>query len=155
MLCFKTIRHLWLLALCVASTETYANTTQHIYDARGRLIEVSNASISSTVYYKMDDANNRIATSNTPIPDTPVISSFSAPASVAKKGASASIKWTSTNSTHCSIAVGGDASMYPSLPTSGTQAVVMLDTTAVVVWCHNNGLSASQGRIIQVNGIQN
>jgi len=151
----KATQGFWLPAFCLFAATAQANTTQHIYDARGRLIEVSNASAAATMYYKLDKANNRIATSNTPIPDTPVISSFSAPASVAKQWAPATIKWTSTNSTHCSIAVGGDPNAYPNLPTSGSQAVPMPETTAVVVWCHNNGLSTSNGRIIKVNGIQN
>lgn len=145
-----------LLGHFVPSIAIADPTTTYEYDARGRLIKVlDDAGKSST--YVLDSANNRVSVSDqTASALAPSITSFSAPSSVDNVGDSATISWTSKDTTYCAIKIFGDYSTYPSLPTNGSVNVSIYENTGITLTCYYSSLSASKGKIIRVlNGVLN
>jgi YD repeat-containing protein len=130
----------------------YADSvTQYQYDARGRLVKVSD-NASKEINYTYDDAGNRIKVtdvSSAPAPD-PVITSFVAPNTVPSVGAYATITWASTGASYCSLAIFGDSSSYPNLATSGSQSIRIYEDTGVTITCFSATKSASAGKIIRI-----
>jgi hypothetical protein len=107
--------------------------------------------------YVLDHANNRLSVSDQTAPTlAPKITSFVAPATVNQAGDSATVSWTSTDSTHCAIAIFGDYSTYPNLPKNGSVNVIIYENTGMTLSCYYSSLSASTGKIIRVlSGVPN
>ena len=154
---------LGLLLATVYSSHSMAqnHVSKYTYDARGRLIKVTDGS-ENQVNYTLDDAGNRLNVSggSTPTPPDPVtpapvllpiITTFNSPSSVNRSGAWITISWTSTNTTHCALAEFGDYSSYPSLSTSGTQSIRIYEDTAITLTCYKGSNSDSKAQLIRAD----
>ena len=144
-----------LASLIVQALPTSAGTsTQYKYDARGRLIEVSDNN--KAVYYILDEAGNRTRVSNTPLappppmPD-PVINSFIAPDSVSRPS-NITVSWSSSNTSYCKFAIFGDSSNYSNLPTTGSLTFYLYENTGIQIECFEGEKSAAQGKIVRISG---
>jgi YD repeat-containing protein len=140
----------YALALIGSSVCLADSVTQYKYDARGRLVKVSDDA-SKSMNYQYDEAGNRTQVGNSIVMLVPVITSFSAPNTVSSVGAFATISWASQDATYCALAIFGDSSDYPSLSTSGSQSVRMYENTGVAISCFNGSESDSEGKIIRVS----
>jgi YD repeat-containing protein len=126
--------------------------TQYTYDARGRLVEVSDNN--KTVYYVLDAAGNRTSVSNTP-PTTapaldPVINSFIAPDTVSRPG-NVTVSWNSSHASYCAFAIFGDSSNYSNLPVVGSLSFYLFENTGVQIACFEGSKSAAMGKIIRIS----
>ena len=122
--------------------------TQFKYDARGRLIKVSD-NASKEVYYELDDAGNRLSVSDSPPqPTLPIITSFYSPSSVSSVGASITVSWGSTDTTHCELTAG--STTYSNLPTTGSQSIKIYQNTGVTLTCFNGGNSDTEGKLVRL-----
>lgn len=122
--------------------------TQFNYDARGRLVKVVNDS-GKEIIYTLDEAGNRTAVGDGAV--TPDITSFITPRSV-MNGSTATVSWTSVNTTHCTLAIFGDTSGYEYLPSNGSQSFYVDQPTGVSVKCYAGEQFDSAGRIIGISG---
>ncbi|MEX1222719.1 MAG: RHS repeat domain-containing protein [Idiomarina sp.] len=141
-------------------------STDYIYDARGRLIKVDNAS--GEVNYNYDDAGNRTSVTATSTPPsgggggggTPTIDSFSDPRMV-MSGRSFSVSWQSSNTTTCEISVSAadgtspmmtmsSVTTYPNLATSGSRSLTLYQTSNVMLTCRNGSSGVSVNRVVDV-----
>lgn len=127
------------------------STTVYKYDSRGRLVQVSN-NLNEKIYYKLDDAGNRAVVSNSEptneVPTIPKITLFSAPNEVAV-GSFATIRWQSTNTTYCSLAIFGDSSAYSNLPVNGSVSIRINENTGVSLSCFSGDENDTEGKIIR------
>lgn len=152
----RQIKHVYsvliLAALSVQALSAKASTsTQYKYDARGRLIEVSDNN--KSVYYVLDEAGNRTIVSNTPpapMPD-PVINSFIAPDSVSSPR-NITVSWSSSNASYCKFAIFGDSSNYSNLPTTGSLTFYLYENTGIQIECFEGEKSAALGKIVRISG---
>lgn len=134
-------------ALC--STASFANNvTQFEFDSRGRLVKVSDHT-NTEVSYQLDDVGNRTSVADNTV--TPSITSFSAP-DVSSSGRYTTVSWTSTGTSHCTLAVFGDTSGYEHLEPSHSVSVRITENTGVSVRCYAGEQYASRGRIVKVTG---
>ena len=141
---------LFLFALSNNALAFADSVTQYQYDSRGRLVRVSD-NANKEVNYTYDDAGNRVKVTDVsavPAPD-PVITSFVAPNTVPNVGAYATISWASTGASYCALAIFGDSSSYPNLPTSGSRSIQIFEDTGVTITCYSATKSASAGKLIR------
>lgn len=142
-----------LSAICASNTYAQDNVTQYKYDARGRLVQVTD-NAGTEVHYTLDDAGNRTNVSDTPYtppPATPpVVTSFTGPSTVSRSGALATLSWVSTNATHCALAEFGDYSNNPNLPTTGSISIRIYEDTAFTITCYFGESSDSKGKLIRI-----
>ena len=162
-----------LLCLGILFTTIYSShsmaqdhVSKYTYDARGRLVKVTDGS-ENQVNYTLDDAGNRLNVSGSSTPVTPdpvapvpvipapvtlpIITTFNSPSSVNRAGAWITISWTSTNTSHCALAEFGDYSSYPSLSTSGTQSIRIYEDTAITLTCYKGSNSDSKAQLIRAD----
>jgi YD repeat-containing protein len=128
--------------------------TEFKYDARGRLVKVSDDGVNE-IYYTLDDAGNRINVSDTPYTPPsatpPEVTSFTGPSTVSRSGTWVTLRWSSTGTTHCALAEFGDYTNNPNLPTSGSTSIRINEDTAMTITCYNGSDSDSMGKLIRVD----
>ena len=122
------------------------DVTQFEFDARGRLIKVTDNS-NIEVVYMLDDAGNRTSVADTTV--TPLITSFIAP-DVEKSGDFSTISWTATNASHCTLSIFGDISGYEYLEPISSQSIQITENTGVSLKCYAGEQYASAGKIIKI-----
>ena len=145
---------LGILLSIISSSNSFAqdNVTQYKYDARGRLVKVTD-NAGAEIYYALDYAGNRTNVSDTPYnpPTTPpIVTSFTGPSTVNSSGTFVTLSWSSTDTMYCALAKFGDYSSNPNLPTSGSTAIRIYEDTAVTITCYYGELSDSKGKLIRV-----
>ena len=136
--------------LSISSSVNASTGTQYTYDARGRLVEVSDNN--KTIYSVLDTAGNRTSVSNTPpapAPD-PVINSFIAPSTVSGPG-NVTVRWNSSHTSYCTFAIFGDSSNYSNLPVVGSLTFYLSENTGVQIKCFEGNKSAAMGKIIRIS----
>jgi YD repeat-containing protein len=129
----------------ISQAQDYINLYK--YDARGRLVSVTDSS-SKEIKYAYDDAGNRIAAADETQSLTlePTITSFTGPSSVLS-GASVTLSWTSTSTSYCGLY--SDSFSYPNLSASGSKSFNVYQNTAVTLTCYKNDVTVSQGKLIR------
>lgn len=137
-----------LLSLYGGNVHAQDYVTKFQYDARGRLVKVSDGG-TNEIYYNLDDAGNRLDVSDSPSqPILPIITSFSCPSTVNSSGASITVTWLSTDTTHCTL-IGSNIN-HSNLPTSGSQSIRIFHDTSVILTCLNGGDSDTQGKLVRL-----
>jgi len=144
----STVIFLIVSALCVSSVQATDPVIKYEYDARGRLVKVSN-NLDEELYYTLDAVGNRIEVSDTP-PQlaNPQITNFTGPSSVSSAGSPATLTWVSTDTTHCLLEE--DQASYADLASSGTKTIQIYTSTGVTLTCYNGDLSVSKGKFIRL-----